>query len=129
MSKPEIFTTAYTIDKASWVHVSDNVGFMEDIKNHLGRQLAERIFQECQSGEKIVTVGNTYKKEIPELYHVEIREEVRIEDLVRCKDCNNSDWYKSLDGKCLCYCMVHGKGGYTENDFCSRGERGEANNV
>lgn len=87
MSKPEIFTTAYTIDKASWVHVSDNVGFMEDIKNHLGRQLAERIFQECQSGEKIVTVGNTYKKEIPELYHVEIREEVRIEDLVRCKDC------------------------------------------
>lgn len=48
-------------------------------------------------------------------------------EVVRCKDCNNSDWYKSLDGKCLCYCMVHGKGGYTENDFCSRGERGEAN--
>ena len=47
--------------------------------------------------------------------------------VVRCKDCNNSDWYKSLDGKCLCYCMVHGIGGYTENDFCSRGERGEAN--
>lgn len=119
MSKPEIFTTAYTIDKASWVHVSDNVGFMEDIKNHLGRQLAERIFQECQSGEKIVTVGNTYKKEIPELYHVEIREEVRIEDLVRCKDCR----FHEQEQPGMVYCPATVGGWVEENWFCKGGER------
>lgn len=119
MSKPEIFITGYTIDKESWVHVSDNVGFMEDIKNYLGRQLAERIFQECQSSEKIVTVGNTYKKEIPELYQVEIREKVRIEDLVRCKDCRLHE--QEQPGMVYCPAVV---GGWVEeNWFCKGGER------
>ena len=140
MSKPEIFTTAYTIDKASWVHVSDNVGFMEHVKNNLGRQLAERIFQECQSGEKIVTVGNPYKNEIPELYQVEIREKVRIEDLVRCKECryfhenvfgDEIGMGKPYDclivGHCCCeFWGQKGDGSMTQTSpegFCSFGER------
>ena len=113
MSKPDIFIASYAIDKAYWEHFSDKDDFREHIKNQLGRNLAERIFQECQSGEKIVTVGNTYKKEIPELYHVEIREEVRIEDLVRCKDCIHSsenggsdcpiEWHKPIQMYGFCH--------------------------
>lgn len=119
MSKPEIFTTSYAIDKAYWEHCSDKDDLREHIKNHLGRNLAERIFQECQSGEKIVTVGNTYKKEIPELYHVEIREEVRIEDLVRCKDCR----FHEQEQPGMVYCPATVGGWVEENWFCKGGER------
>ena len=123
MSKPEIFTTAWNIDKASWVHVSDNADFMEQIRTHLGHQLADRIFQECQKGERIVFVGEPYSQDILERYQIEARMDVRIQELVRCKDCKNGDWYKSTDGTMFCYCMEHGHGGFTENDYCSRGER------
>lgn len=44
-------------------------------------------------------------------------------EVVRCKDCVNSDWYTTTDGRHLCYCMVHGNGGHKETDFCSDGER------
>ena len=47
MSKSAIFTTAYAVAKESWDHFSEGVDFMEHIKNHLGHQLAERIFQEA----------------------------------------------------------------------------------
>ena len=43
--------------------------------------------------------------------------------VVKCKDCRNGDWYKYKDGTMFCYCMEHGHGGFTHNDFCSRGER------
>jgi hypothetical protein len=119
MSKPEIFTTAYALDKASWVHLSDDVDFMDYIKNHLGHHIADRIFQECQSGEKIVAVGNTYEKEILELNQVEIREEVRIADLVRCRDCKHYKKMKCLwDEICLRTEMMVGA-----DDYCSYGER------
>lgn len=45
--------------------------------------------------------------------------------VVRCADCEHSDWYTTVDGRRLCYCMETGVGGRTEADFCSRGEREE----
>ena len=99
---------------------------MEHIKNHLGHQLAERIFQECQSGEKIVTVGNIYEKEIHETNQVEIREKVSLEDLVRCKDCVycwkfNDKFYLPKKNTLIC---VNGSGAEVHvDDFCSWGER------
>ena len=47
------------------------------------------------------------------------------EEVVRCKDCKWGDWYKTVDGKQLCYCTKTGNGGRTEDDFCSYGERSE----
>ena len=44
-------------------------------------------------------------------------------EVVRCKDCEWSDWYKTLDGEHRCYCMVHGSSGHTDDDYCSYGER------
>lgn len=138
MSKPKIFTTAYATDKMSWLHLSDDVGFMEHIKNHLGERLAERIFQECQSGEKIVAVNNFYKTEIHEINQVEIRGRVSIEDLVRCKDCKHRpikpDNYNPIttdgfalefpDEKCPCQCSDGWYSKYPDDDwFCPNGER------
>ena len=89
MNKPESFTTAYTIDKASWIHLLEDADFVEHIRTHLGHQLADRIFQECHSGEKIVTIGNFFVHEIFELNQIELKEKVSIENLVRCKDCKH----------------------------------------
>lgn len=46
-------------------------------------------------------------------------------EVVRCKDCKWSDWYKTLSGEHRCYCMEHGSSGHTGNDYCSCGEREE----
>ena len=89
MNKPETFTTAYTFDKETWIRLSQDTGFIEHIRTHFGHQLADRIFQECQSGEKIVTVGNFFVHEILELCQVELKERVTTTDLVRCKDCKH----------------------------------------
>lgn len=43
--------------------------------------------------------------------------------VTRCKDCKWSDWYMSADDKRYCYCYETGKGGRTENDYCSFAER------
>ncbi len=89
MNKPETLTTSYAFDKMSWIHLSEDDDFMEYIRTHFGHQLADRIFQECQSGEKIVTVGDFYVHEILKLCQVEVKEYVTIHDLVRCKDCKH----------------------------------------
>lgn len=44
-------------------------------------------------------------------------------EVVRCKDCKWSDWYKSVDGNCYCYCMETGAAARTEDDYCSYGEK------
>lgn len=44
-------------------------------------------------------------------------------EVVRCKDCKWSDWYKNLNGEHRCYCMEHGSLGHTDDDYCSYGER------
>ena len=46
-------------------------------------------------------------------------------EIIRCRDCKHSDWYKTIDGLSFCYCMEHGSHGNGENDFCSRAERKE----
>ena len=46
-------------------------------------------------------------------------------EIVRCKDCEWSSWYTTADGHRYCYCMETGKGGRTEDDFCSYAERRE----
>lgn len=51
---------------------------------------------------------------------VEVR---KCADLIRCKDCKWSDWYKNLNGEHRCYCMEHGSLGHTDDDYCSYGER------
>ena len=120
--KPNVFTTTYNIDEASWSHLSDDADFMEHVRNHLGHQLADRIFQECQSGEKIVSVGNTYVKEIPELCQVEIKENVSIEDLIRCHNCEHwrtlEDRNIAENGQCFGfkYALITPR-----NGFCFKG--------
>ena len=47
-------------------------------------------------------------------------------EVVRCKDCKWSDWYKTLNGEHRCYCMEHGSSGHTDDDYCSYGERNES---
>ena len=47
-------------------------------------------------------------------------------EVVRCKDCKWSDWYKTLNGEHRCYCMEHGSSGHTDDDYCSYGEREES---
>ena len=47
-------------------------------------------------------------------------------EVVRCKDCKWSDWYKNLNGEHRCYCMEHGSLGHTDDDYCSYGEREES---
>jgi hypothetical protein len=44
-------------------------------------------------------------------------------DLVRCGECKFSDWYESVDGEQLCYCMEHGSTRHKETDYCNYGER------
>lgn len=44
-------------------------------------------------------------------------------EVVRCRYCNQADWYKAVDGRQLCYCMKHCSTGHTADDFCSYGER------
>lgn len=46
-------------------------------------------------------------------------------EVVRCKDCKWSDWYKAVNGEHRCYCMEHGTSGHTDDDYCSYGERSE----
>jgi len=46
-------------------------------------------------------------------------------EIIRCKDCEWSDWYTTADGHRYCYCMETGNGGRTEDDFCSYAERQE----
>jgi hypothetical protein len=122
MSKPEIITTAWNMDKASWVHVSDNADFMEHIRTHLGHQLADRIFQECQKGERIVFVGEPYSQDILERYQIETRMDVRIQELVRCKDCRHRD---PEDHKCDSGEMERQGCPFKVADdyFCAYGER------
>lgn len=50
-------------------------------------------------------------------------------EVVRCRDCKWSDWYKTLNGEHRCYCMEHGSRGHVDDDYCSYGECREENEV
>ena len=85
MSEPEILTTAHVVDKETLLRYGEEFG--RHIAMQLGQRIAERIYQECQKGERIVSVGEPYSQDIRELDRVETRVNVRVQELVRCKDC------------------------------------------
>ena len=97
--------------------------FYEHLCKQLGLSIAENIFELCGMGEKIVSIDKPKTVEIYEPYTVEVRMYCNIDDFVRCKDCKLANWYKTPDGRSFCYCVEHVRGGYTGDDFCSRGER------
>ena len=106
--------------------VIGGAGFELFIKNELGKQIAETIFAEVQTGEKIVTLGDIRSREIMERCQIEMQQAVRITDLVRCKECvhfkpfdleERNHVLKELDGWCWNGDMV------TLQDYCSGGVR------
>lgn len=46
-------------------------------------------------------------------------------EIVRCRECKYADWYTTIEGKKLCFCIETDTGGRTEEDYCSLGEREE----
>lgn len=52
-----------------------------------------------------------------------IGHENKKQEVVRCGECKFSDWYESVDGEQLCYCMEHGSTRHKETDYCNYGER------
>ena len=46
-------------------------------------------------------------------------------EVVRCKDCNMSDFYKAGNGKTYCRCLESEKCGLEASDFCSYGHKKE----
>lgn len=124
MSDHKTFTTAYAIDKGTWDHISDDTGFREHIENHLGHRLAERIFQECQNGEKIVTIGKPYTHELKPLYQIEVRADVSVQELVRCKDCKYGRPYKHTKEYVACEVDVEPVD-RDKDFFCAAGEKRE----
>ena len=47
---------------------------------------------------------------------------VRALEVVHCSDCKFGDWYTVYGGQRRCYCTEFGCGGFTAEDFCSRGK-------
>jgi len=117
MSKPEIFTTSCAIDKE--ILMKCGKGLSRHIADQLGQRIAEKIFQECQKGERIVSVGEPYSQDIFEIYQVETRMDVRVEELVRCKDCR----FHEQEQPGMVYCPATVGGWVEENWFCKGGER------
>lgn len=124
MRKPELFQTAYVIDKEYLCRGGQ--GLSDYIKNRLGHELAEKIFQECQKGERIVSVGEPYSKENIQYMQVEVIANVKVQDLIRCKDCRNWRPHEAgVYGDCAYKCN-----GYRREDFfCADGERTEPQRV
>lgn len=120
MNKPEIFTTAYDVDKETLVR------YGEDLNCHiaylLGQRIAEKIYQECQKGERIVSVGEPYSQNILDRNQIETRMDVRVQELVRCKYCEH--WKREVDelGGYF-FCAFGQNKSYREDFFCADGER------
>jgi len=119
MSKPEIFTTSYTMDKETLVRYGEELS--RHIVDQLGQRIAEKIYQECQKGERIVSVGEPYSQDILEMNAVNTSMEVRIQELVRCKDCR----FHEQEQPGMVYCPATVGGWVEENWFCKGGERRE----
>lgn len=91
---------------------------MQRVIKHLGEQLTEKLFCEIQKGEMIVCLKDVTTNDNYPLNMTEVRQEIRITDLVRCKDCIYFHDYG--DGVKNCW----GNGGGTkDDDFCSHAER------
>lgn len=53
-------------------------------------------------------------------HSAQIVEQMKVREIIYCKDCMWSDWYKASDGRHYCYCVETGLWSRTETDFCSR---------
>lgn len=91
----------------------------QEIIKHLGEQLTEKLFREIQKGEKIVSFKDLTTNNVS-LNITELRQEISIMDLVRCKDCKYN--YANLipsDNVCsLCVELP-----ITKDFFCAYGEK------
>ena len=117
MNKPEIFTTACAVDKGTLVRYGEDLS--RHIAEQLGQRIAEKIYQECQKGERSVSVGAPYSREIREINRVETRMDVRVQELVRCKDCR----FHEQEQPGMVYCPATVGGWVEENWFCKGGVR------
>lgn len=82
------------------------------------RSLVDRVICELEKGESICSLSTPEQIQKDDLYSVEIRRTVKIERLVRCKDCVH--YNAGFE------CLVEGYGIEREPDwFCADGERRE----
>ena len=122
MSKPEIFTTAHVMDKEFFTRYGEDLS--RHIAEQFGRRLAEKIYQECQKGERIVSVGKPYSQDILETNQIETRMNVRVQELVRCKDCKSGRPWTYMNTKEYVTCEVDCEPiDRDSNFFCADGER------
>lgn len=84
----------------------------------IGKQLTERLLCEIQKGEKIVYLKDVTTNDKHSLNMTELKQEIRITDLVRCKDCK---WWDKKWG-CELLGFVRNN---MENFYCADGKRSE----
>lgn len=120
MGKSEIFSTAQAVDKEALAIYGEDLS--RHIADQLGQRIAEKLYQECQKGERIVSVGAPYSREIREINRVETRMDVRVQELVRCKYCEH--WKREVAELGGYYFCAFGQNkSYKEDFFCADGER------
>ena len=71
------------------------------------------------ASDKIPVLVNISADQVIEL----LKERGTLVEVVRCGECKFSDWYESVDGEQLCYCIQHGSTRHKETDYCNYGER------
>ena len=120
---------SHQIDKSAFEHYRDMDFFNAHIRQKFINDLTEAIWTALDSGEKIVSLGKIYQGEIPALWAVELRQDLRIEDLVRCKDCKHRI-VEELHGGELIRCdkdtwnaLDRSRKAYDDEWFCADGER------
>ena len=93
---------------------------IEIIQKELATQYENGVLKAVQDFGFIVDAGELTKALMFDRNQYEKGYKDRDAEIIRCKDCSNSDWYKTAEGKTLCYCLEYDCGGFAENDFCSR---------
>lgn len=92
------------------------------IKRELASHLADGIMCEAMKGEIIVSLTDMSQEEDEKSNMVKFRQGVRVDVLVRCKDCRFHE--NEEPGMVYCPAVV---GGWVEDDwFCKGGERRDA---
>ena len=116
--KDKQFYTNYLIPNETVDHYP---AAMQMAIKHLGKQLTEKLFCEIQKGEKIVCLKDvTTNNDHLNMNMTELKQEIRITDLVRCKDCkfNYANQIPSDDVCQLCVELPISK-----DFFCAYGEK------
>lgn len=87
------------------------------------RDLADTIFEQLESGEKILTLDPCVTKFMPETMTTQWEQKLTVQDLVRCKDCKYARL--TFDGSCK-YCDIWfpDEAEYMDGDYyCASAER------